>query len=264
MPYSDTLTTDQFDFSESVPGRKSVVASYQVDDDRVLMADLNRPLLVALISKQTVTVTANSTETKSLDPEAPRAPFMDDPTDGSYTENGFITARFDKTGDGSKNSLVTDATAVKFDSFSGDEDFVREVTLTETAGSDTEVDIYTVVRSGFARLRRRSASDSNSVSDQLAKEDSVRWAFTNPDVPEGNREINWPNENSGVSGVIAPKQHVEIEFYDGSETVVAPGDGDSPTNLRINLPFQKRQVRDDEDPATLRREVRQSMVSSQD
>jgi len=259
MAFAEILTSDDFDFEESVIEKKSVVGSYQLDRDEVLMCDLSKPLLLALVAKQTVTVSANSTETKSLDPEAPRVPYMPDPTAGEYTPNSFLVARFDSTGDGSKDTLVTDSTAVNFDGFDGDGDFVNEATLSETAGSETEVDIYTVVRSGWARVRRRD-SGNNAASDQLAKEDSIRWAFSNPDRPEGNREIEWPNDNSGISGVIAPKQYVDIEFYSDNDIAVAPTD-DKPTNLRVNLPFQKRPVREDEDPAQLRSEVRQSMAN---
>lgn len=263
MAYEETLSGDDFALSESTPGEESLVGTYQVDSDRVLMCDLARPLLLALTAKQTVTVSADSTETKSLDPEAPRVPFLPDPTAGEHTDQAFLVGFFDATGDGSKDTLVTDSTAVRYDSFGSDNDFVRSITLNETAGNQTEVDIYTIVRGGYGRIMRRDKGTS-SVSDQLAKEDSVRWAFTNPDVPEGNRQINWPAENAGISGVIGPEQYVDIRFYDDDEALSVPGGGandDSPTNLRVTLPFQKRPVRDDEDPAAIRERVRQDMVN---
>lgn len=264
MAYPDTLTADDFTLSTSTPGEKSVVGTYQVDDDRVLMCDLRKPLLLSLVTKQTVSVSASSTETKTLDPEAPRVPYMPDPTVGEYTEHAFIAAYFDSSGDGNKDTLVTGSTNVSYDSFSGDSDFVRKVGLTNSTSSAVDVDIYTIVRGGYGRIRRRDKGTS-TVSDQLIKEDSVRWAFTNPDMPEGNREINWPPDTSGLSGVIGPKQYVDIQYYDDNDAVAVPGGGtnnnDSPTNMRINLPFQKREVRENGDPAALREQVRKDMAS---
>ncbi|WP_158055970.1 hypothetical protein [Halorussus halophilus] len=259
MAYPETLTVDDFEFTENTPGEEKVVATHTVDDDKLLMCDLDKPILLALTAKQTVTVSADSTETKSLDPEAPRVPFLPDPTEGEYGDQAFLVAYYDDDGDGSKDTVVTDSTAVKFDSFSGDEDFVRSVTLTETASSQTEVDIYTVVRAGYARVRRRSTG-RDSTSDQLHREDAVRWAFTNPDVPEGNREINWDTSNSGINGVIGPEQHVDILYYDDHETLALPTeDTDTPSNLRIALPFSKRSLSETETAEGVRKRIRASM-----
>lgn len=260
MSYPETLTADDFEWTSNAAGRETAVATHTVDDDRVLMADLAKPLLLALTVKQTVTVAADSTETKSLDPEAPRVPYLPDPTDGEYNRNAYLVGLFDSTGDGSKDTLVTDSTDVQFDGFGDDDDFVREITLSETAGTETEIDLFSVVRAGFARVRRRS-SGRDSTSDQLHREDAVRWAFSNPDEPEGNREIDWNNSNSGIAGVVGPEQHVDIMFYDDHEVLSVPGDDDAdPTNLRVALPFQKRELRDGESPAQVREQVRESMA----
>ncbi|WP_115863376.1 hypothetical protein [Halorussus litoreus] len=260
MAYPETLTESDFDWTANRAGEETAVATHTVDDDRVLMCDLRKPLILALTVKQTVTVAADSTETKSLDPEAPRVPYLPDPTTGEYNRQAYLVGFYDESGDGNKDTLVTDSTTVHYDGFGDDDDFVREVTLTETGGSQTEVDLYTVVRAGFARIRRRSA-ERDSSSDQLHREDAIRWAFTNPDEPEGNREIDWNNSNSGLNGVIGPEQHVDIMFYDDHEVLTVPGDDDpDPTNLRVALPFQKRELREGETPAQVRERVRQSMA----
>lgn len=260
MAFPETLSHDDFSLSGSVAGEESVIGTYQVDDDSVLFADLAKPVIYALTTKQTVTVAANSTETKTLDPGAPRVPFMDDPVDGNFTKYAYLVGFFDSSGDGSKDTLVTDSTAVTFDSFTKDGDFVRKATMTDTTGTNTDVDIYTVVRSGYGKLRRRHKG-TGTVTDQLTKKDSIEWAFADPN--DRDRQQRWGDENSGMDGAIGPDQYIDLMYYDAAEVVSVPGGNngnDKATNLRVSLPFQKRGLLEEETYEGVRRRVKQNMA----
>ncbi len=255
MTYPIKLTEDEFNLSDSTAGDESKVATYKVGDDKIIFADMNRPVVLALTTTQMVTVSADSTETKALDPGAPRVPFMDDPTDGKFTPFAYLAGYYDESGDGSKDSLVTDSTGVKVEGFTTDDNFVSEVTLTDTTGSDQEVQLVTVVRAGQGRIRRRHKG-TGTVTDQLAKADSIEWAFSDPHDRE--RRQTWPEGASGMDGAIGPNQYVDVLFYDNA-AVVSPTDANA-TNLRIQLPFQKRDLLDEETAQGVRQRVKQSMA----
>lgn len=256
MAKKTKLRKDDFDLTASTPGEESAVGTYQVDDDEVLFCDLARPLVLALTTVQTVTVSADATETKALAPAAPRVPHMDDPTNGEFSPHAFLVGYYDADGDGSKDTVVTDQTAVSIDGFTTDGNFVREITLTDTTGSDTDVDIYTVVRGGYGRIRRRHRG-GGMVTDQLTKKDAFEWAFADPH--DRDRQVRWGDENGGLEGAIGPDQYVDVLFYDNAEQVVVPGNH-NPTNLIINLPFQRRGLKDEETYEGVRNRIKQTMV----
>jgi hypothetical protein len=256
MAHPETLQKGDFNLSGSTVNEESVIGTYQVDEDSVMFCDLGKPIVYALTTVQTVTVSANSTETKALDPGAPQVPYMDDPVaDGDFTKYAYLVAYYDSTGDGSKDTLVTDSTAVSIDGFTEDGDFVREVTLTDTTGTQQDVDIYTITRTGFGKIRRRDKG-AQTVTDQLIREDSVRWAFSDPH--DRDRQKRWGDDNSGMDGAIGPGQYIDLIHYDDTHSV-SPDD-ESATNLRITLPFQKRSLHEEETKEGVRRQVRQNMV----
>lgn len=266
----ETLTADDFAFSPNTKGERTPIASMNVSDDTVLFANLDRPVVCDLTTTQTVTVSANSVETKTLDPEAPRVPHLDDPVNGQYSKFASLVGWFadasDDDGDGDvadKDNLLTDQSAVKVVSYTATDNFIREIELENTTGSPVDVKFYSVVRSGYARVMRRSSGGAGTMTDQLLKKRSFELAFSDHHVPEGGREINWPDDKSGVDGTVPPDFYVDIEFYSDEDTIAVPasdGTVPTPTNMMIRLPFERRDVKDSEDPAELRETVRQSMA----
>ena len=255
------LDTTKFDFSAYSPGSEGIVGTVQVPKNQVWRVATGRPLVCSLVAKQTVTVTASSTETKTLDPEAPLVDYLPDIRDGNYTDSANVVGFFD-SGSGSKDTLVTGSTAVSWTgNFTDDSDFISEVELEETGGTDKEVDIYTVVRHGQTTIQKRSAGKKN-VSQELQTEDSITWAFSNPDDPESNRQIVWDSSNHGPRGVLPPKFYLDLVFYDDGYGVDLDSAQASDSQLEISIPVLQRDVYDDEKPASLRRKIRGTMAEA--
>jgi hypothetical protein len=215
--------------------------------------------VVALVTKQTVTVSSGATESKALDPEAPQVDFLDDPTAGEYTSNAYIAAYFDSSGDGNKDTLVTDSTDTQYTGTFGTEGSdVTSVELNETAaGGDVDVEIWTVARYGYAKIQKRNSGRGN-VTQSLQNEDSVTWAFSDPDDPDSDRQITWDSKNSGPRGVLPPKFKLDVVYYDDTQTVEI--DEENATNWHVSIPMNQRPIGSDEDPADLRRRITNSMV----
>lgn len=253
------LTADDFDFSGYAAGKESVVGTVQVPTTQVWQVDVGAPLVCALVTKQTVTVTGGATETKQLSPEAPVVDYMDDPTAGQYTEESFIAAYFDDSGDGNKDTLVTDSTGTQYTgTFGSDGDFVDSIEFNETDNNgDVDVDIYTVVRYGYTKFRKRNSGKSN-VTQELQTEDSLTWAFSNPDDPNSDRQVTWDGANSNLRGVLPPKFNFDLVFYD--ETNGLDVDEANASNIVLSIPLRQRPLKPNENAADLRRRVSQAMV----
>jgi hypothetical protein len=253
------LSASQFELKENTkPGSEKIVATAQVPTGKLWKVPVGKPLVTALVSKQTVTVASGTTASKTLDPEAPKVDYLDDPTNGTYTENAFIVAKYDDSGDGSKDTLVTGSSNVKYTgTFGTSDDFVTDVKIENTAASDKDVDIYTVVAHGVTRIQKRTSGKRN-IQQELQTESAISWAFSNPDAPDADRQITWDAQNSGIRGELPPKFFVDIVFYDDAYTVAV--DDVNATNLYISLPLKQRALKPDEKPEALRRKVRNSMA----
>jgi hypothetical protein len=133
------------------------------------------------------------------------------------------------------------------------------VELSETAGGgDVDVAFYAVMRHGLTRIQKRNSGKGN-VSQELQAEDSITWAFSNPDSPDTDRRITWAARNDGLRGVIPPKFNLDLVFYDTSfATAVEQANAE---NVEVSIPVSQRPVRQDEDAADLRRKVSQNMVA---
>jgi len=256
-----TISESKFDFHDYSPGAEAVVAEAQVPKSQVWQVPVGRPLVVALVAKQTVTVASgDSGVSKTLDPEAPVVDFMPNIADGEYTSDANVVAYYDQSGDGSKDTLVTDSTGVSYSgNVSTDGDFLTAVEFSGNGSADKEVDIYTVVRHGYTRIQKR-ASGKKNVSQELQTEDSITWAFSNPDDPESDRQITWDARNSGMRGVIPPKFYLDLVFYDTNYAVALDAADSADAQLEISIPVSQRPVREDENPTTLRRKVRNNMA----
>ncbi|NLV08731.1 hypothetical protein GOC74_02105 [Halomicrobium mukohataei] len=241
-------------------GSEGIVLTTSVPSTQVWRVPVGDPLVVALVAKQTVTVSSGSTESVALEPEAPMVDYVDDITAGEYSPEANVTAYFDADGDGSRDTLVTDSTDVQFtgtETVSGD--FIEAVEFEETTGGDdVTVDIFTVVRHGYVTIQKRNSGKGN-VSTELQREDAITWAFSNPDDPNSDRQVSWESSNSGLSGVLPPGFNLDVVFYDESHSVDV--DAANATNLQLSIPVSQRPLLDDETPADLRRKVSKDMAT---
>jgi len=255
------LGPEKFDFKSYTPGSEGIVGTTQVPTTQVWRVPTGMPLVVALVGRQTATVTSGADgQTISLDPEAPLTDFLDDVTASEYTEDASLVGYFDSDGDGDPDTLITDSTQVSYDgNFGTDGDFVSSVDVSESAGGgDVDVAFYATMRHGLTKIQKRNSGKGN-VSQELQAEDSITWAFSNPDAPSTDRQITWDARNDGLRGVIPPKFNLDLIFYDKEfATAVAREDA---VNVEVSIPVSQRPVREDEDPADLRRKVSQSMVA---
>jgi len=117
-----------------------------------------------------------------------------------------------------------------------------------------------VVRHGFSRIQKRNSGKGN-ISQELQTEDSITYAFSNPDDPNSDRQITWEKGNSGLRGVIPPKFNLDLVYFDKSYTTAldstkVPDD----VQLEISIPVSQRPLRQDESPAGLRSKVSQNMA----
>jgi len=186
------LGADAFDFKSDTAGEESLVATAKVPSNQVWQIPSGRPLVAALVTKQTVTVSSGATESKTLGDGAPKVDFMDDWASGAYTTDAYLAAYYDSDGDGEGDTLVTDSTSTQWTgNYTEDGDFIDSVELSETAGGgDVEVDIYSVVRHGYVAIKKRNSGKGN-VSQELQTEDAITLAFSNPDKPDSNRQVTW-------------------------------------------------------------------------
>jgi len=253
------LGPDNFTFKSDTKGEESIVATTTVPKTQVWQVPSGRPLVAALVTKQTVTVTSGATESKTLGDEAPKVDFMDDFAAGEYTSDAYIAAYYDSDGDSVGDTLVTDTSSTQWTgNYTEDGDFIQSVELSETAvGGDVTVDIYTVVRHGYAAFKRRSSGKGN-VSQELQTEDAITLAFSNPDKPDSNRQVTWDASNAGKNGVLPPKYKLDVVYYDKSTTTNV--EDANAENLRLSLPVRQRPLRSDESGESLRRKVRNSML----
>lgn len=242
-------------------GSEGIVATTKVPNTSVWRVPVGMPLVVNLVAKQSVTVTSGSTETKSLDPEAPIVDYLPDPTAGEYEPDAYLAAYYDSDGDGDGDTLVSDSTATQFTgNFTTSGDFVTDVELKETdGGGDVTVDIYTIVRHGYAKLQKRNSGKQN-ITQELQTEDAISWAFSNPDAPDADRQITWDSKNRGLRGVIPPKFHLDMVYYNDTYTTAV--EDAAASNLELSIPLIQRPVRPDESPAELRSKVSLNMAGA--
>jgi len=254
------LGPEAFTFSEYTSGSEGIVGTAKVPSTQVWRVPVGMPLVVALTGKQTATVSSGATESIDLTPEAPLVDFMDDVTAGEYTTDASLVGYYDSTGDGNPDTLITDSTGTQYTgTFGTSEDFITSAELQETdAGGDVDVAFYAVMRHGLTKIQKRNSGKGN-VSQELQADDSITWAFSNPDAPDTDRQIKWDARNDGLRGVIPPKFNLDLVFYDASfATAVEEANAE---NVEVSIPVSQRPVRPDEDAADLRRKVSQNMVA---
>lgn len=253
------LSGSEFEFSPYNTGSEGVVATTTVPKGQVWAIPVGIPLTALLVTRQTVTIDEGQTTTADLAPDAPRVDFLPDPTDGEHDSDAFLAAYFDATGDRSKETLVTGGTTVSYADFSEDPDgdYVTEIDFTDSsdnAGSK-EVDIYTVARSGLVRFQKRSSGKKNT-REEIQTENSLTLAFSNPDAPDSDRQVTWSSSAAGMTGIIPPKFHLDVVFYDDQWGVDLDATNADP---ELSIPVAQRPVGPDEDPRQLREKVRNAM-----
>jgi len=115
-----------------------------------------------------------------------------------------------------------------------------------------------VMRHGLTTLQKRNSGKGN-VSQELQSEDSITWAFSNPDAPDTDRQVTWDDRVSGMRGVLPPKFNLDLVFYDAEfATAVQEADAE---NVEISIPVKQRPLGLNEDAADLRRKVSSNMVA---
>lgn len=256
--HSVYVTEDKFSLRDYQAGEPGIVATTQVPRNQVWKVDPGKPLVVTLVHKQTVSVAASTTASKTLDPAAPVVDYLPDPRDGNYNQSAFVTAYIDPDQNGSFNTLVTDTTEVSYTgTWTTDQDFVEAVELNNSATSARDVEIYTVYRYGYAAVSKRTSGRGNA-SQELKREDAISWAFANPDAPNSDRQITW-SSTGGLKGILPPKYRLEIVYYDQSHAVTL----DRPPEeyqVEISLPVIQRNLKPDEDPDEMRTRVARAMT----
>jgi hypothetical protein len=237
-----TLSTGQFDYRAYSPGAEGIVATVTVPRNKVWMVDPGQPIVVALPAKQTVNIGAGSTSQFTLDPRAPVCDFLDAPDAGTPEASIVVEA-------------VDDNATVSVDSVTTTDGFATKVTLTESGGTATDVDVYSIAERGTITLQRRNSGKSN-VTDELQVEDALTFAFSSPDDPESDRQLRWDSSTAGTSGVLPPKFKLDMVYYDDQDGLAAD---DEPSNLLVELPLRQRDLAEDETASGLRQRVTRSM-----
>jgi hypothetical protein len=257
------LDESAFELKSHAAGSPAAVATAQVPNSQVWRVPVGEPLVVALVAKQTVTVASAATDsTKQLNPAAPVVDYLGDVSEGDYSTDSNVVAYYDSDGGGSKDTLVTDTSGVSYSgTFGGSDDFIQSVDFDGDGTADREVAIYTVVRHGYAQLRKRSSGKSN-VRQELQTEDAITWAFSNPDSPDADRQITWETSNRGLKGVLPPKFYLDVVYYDNDYSAALDAAEASDSQLELSIPMGQRPLRNDEDPAALRRKVAQNMAGT--
>jgi len=242
-------------------GQEVITATAQVPQTQVWGVPTGEPLVTALVARQSFTVDEGTAgQVIDLDPDAPKVDYMDDWAAGEYTEEAYIAAYHGPSGGGTPDTLITDSSTVQYNgNFSESGDFIDSFELDETSGnaSTKDVDVYYVVKRGYSYIQKRSSGKSN-VSEELQREDSIKWAFSNPDAPDADRQVSWDEGITGLSGVIPPKFYVDIVYFD-TDTGLIPLSDVNATNFYIDVPLKQRPLGEDEDAAALRRRVRREM-----
>jgi hypothetical protein len=242
-------------------GDEAIVATAQVPQTQVWGVPTGQPLAVAVVGKQTFTVdegTAN--QVIDLNPDAPKVDFMPDFAAGNYSPEAYIAGYFDSDGDGSPDTLIDGASTVQYNgALTESGDFIDSFEVDDVSGNAGTKDVafYYVVRRGYAYLQKRSSGKSK-VAQELQREDSIRWAFSNPDAPDADRQVSWERDVSGLTGVIPPKFYFDVVYYDDTTDLI-PLAEENATNVYIDVPLTQRPLGDDEDPKALRRKVRNDM-----
>lgn len=256
------LGPDAFDFSDYTAGGEGIVGTAKVPSTQVWKVPVGMPLVVSLVGKQTTTVDEGvADQTVTLTPEAPIADYMDDVTAGQYTTDASLIGYYDSDGDGTPDTLITDTSTVQYTgTFGTDNDFISSADLTDTsAGTATkDVAFYAVMRHGLTKIQKRNSGKGN-VSQELQSEDSITWAFSNPDAPDTDRQVTWDARNEGTRGVLPPKFNLDLVFYDADfATAVEQANAE---NVEVSIPVDQRPLRPDEKAADLRRKVTSKMVA---
>jgi len=254
------LTEDTFDARGYTSGEEGIVLTTKVPSTTVWRVPTGQPMTLSLVARQSFSVNEGSAnQTIDLTPNAPIVDYLDDPQAGQYTENAYILGYFDSDGDGTPDTLITDSTTVQYNgTWTEDGDFVDSFQVDETSGnaSTKDVEFYVVQRYGLASIKKRNSGAGN-VSTTLQGEDQITWAFSSPYAPDADRQVTW-NALSGLDGVIPPKFNLDVVFF--SEQNGLDVDLSRANNLEVNIPIGQRKVRDNEDPAELRRKVTSQMT----
>lgn len=247
-------------FGES-GGKEAICATAQVPQTQVWGVPTGEPLVTALVGMQSFTVDEGvSGQVLDLDPDAPKVDYMDDWAAGDYTEEAYIAAYHSASGGGIADTLITDSSTVQYNGNNTESgDFIDSFEVDDTSANTSTKDIrvYYVVKRGYSYIQKRSSGKSN-VSEELQREDSIKWAFSNPDAPDADRQVTWDSGISGLQGVIPPKFYVDIVYFDKDTGLIPLADVNA-SNLYIDVPLKQRPLGPDEEPAALRRRVRREM-----
>jgi len=255
-----TLTAGDFTARSYTQGEDGIVLTTQVPSTQVWRIPVGEPLTLALVSRQTFTVNEGSTnQVVDLTPDAPIVDYLDDPQAGQYTENAYILGYFDSDDDGTPDTLITDQSTVQYNgTWTTDGDFVDSFEVDETSGnaSTKDVEFFIVQRYGLAELVKRNSGAGN-VSERLQSADQITWAFASPYDPQADRQITW-QMMSDARRVLPPKFNLDVVFFGENNGVDV--DLSRANNLEVQVPMEARRVKNDEDPAALRREITQKMT----
>lgn len=255
-----TLTQAEFTKSAYSAGEDGIVLTTQVPSTQVWRVPIGEVLTVALVTRQQFTVDEGvAGQVIDLTPNAPIVDYLDDPQAGEYSENAYILGYFDSNADATPDTQITGASTVQFNgTFTNDGDFVDSFQVDETsAGTGTkDVEFYVVQRYGLAELVKRNSGAGN-VSQKLQGADQINWAFASPYDPSADRQITW-NSMAGPRRVLPPKFNLDVVFFAEQNDVTV--DLSRANNLEVSIPMEQRPVKQDEDPAALRRRITQSMT----
>jgi hypothetical protein len=257
-----TLKPSDFTTRPDTADRDSIVATTTVPKRHEWGVPTGRVLEAALVSVQTATITANSTETVTLSPEAPKVSYLDDPEAGEYTDESYIVGYFDSNSDGDYDTRITGSTAVQFDgTFTSDEDFVSDLDIENTDGSDRDIELYVVASRGQVSIQKRSAGSGNSV-EELQTDTATEHAFQVPDDPDSEKQLTWSENIHGLTGVLPSKYRLDIVYYDANETVEVDRRAAGDTQYSLRIPIMQRKYGSDmtkKDVKNRRRKVRNAM-----
>lgn len=255
-----TLTEAEFTKRPYSSGEEGIVLTTQVPNNQVWRVPIGEPLTLALVSRQSFTVNeGSSNQVIDLTPNAPVVDYLDDPQNGEYSEDAYIVGYFDSDGDGTPDTQITGSSTVQFNgTWTTDGDFVDTFEVDETSANSStkEVEFYVVQRYGIAELVKRNSGAGN-VSQKLQGADQITWAFASPYDPSADRQITW-QAMGGPQRVLPPKFNLDVVFFSEQNDVNV--DLSRANNLQVQIPMEQRRVKENEDPAALRRRITQSMT----
>jgi len=254
------LGVSDFEFNPYLQtGDEAVVAEAQVPRNEIWQIPKSNPSVgIGLVGVETQEIAANATdETVALTTKAAKSPWYANPVDDSE----FTTGAFIVVWDADNDKLITDDNTddIWVTGFTQSGDFVSEVTISESAGNATNVEVWYVASHGKASLRRVD-SDGRKFDEPLS-DDVTSFALSNPYDEENSMSKNLVRRG-GNKDVFAPKYKLQIAYYGETDGVELAGEGYTGVpenlNLKLNIPIEQKTLTARDNPKQLRREVDKS------